>query len=719
MAFDNTKYDIELNGVPHRILGYKKSEGNAFVPRIGGGDQTESEFDLLRSKTINGFEGGALQKNLVDPTSMYAIEGEFPFKDDGVLYGLDSFVPKSGRTLNLAMTFRARVTAGSRTWICFYNGATSKNVIYRLDNSSDPDNAPTAITMPAKLEAYSIVSMVIHNGEVWVSGTDGTVGNDSMWYMGVTGTSFTEVTGGTGMGFGLMVSYKGSIYGTSVPLTQFNSILYKYTGDKTTRTYSEVGRVPYLADDLGARLFTFNQRIHLSRIDGLWTYDTVLFSAADDLSDNPNASNYRHATKMRGYIYFWMPDGFYRYNGSLIEKLYDNFEIGMPIDMIMSENRLYMLFVNANYTGTDAQPWYKPSWIYDQSVGYNFRVSNQDNIQARVMIFNGKGMYAFARPGNNLTGTGVAPVNTSRLPSYLLFVGGFLYIFCSNYASYWKTSTREPKGRSSKFITSIWDGDFSQITKNMENIEFVLEGKTGTTGNTIWVWYRTQDFDSDSWTYIGDVATPSELKLLIHEKIPAGLSFAQRIQFRFDTSGDTDGLAKIILRSTLMTEYKYEWRFTILAYGDEPVIEPLMLADGTESSQAVSTIRGNIYSTRDKKTPVVYVDVDQVALTTTINNSIATLVVDNTDLLKSSGFIKIEDEIIKYTGKTQTTLTGCKRGMLGTAKVSHTSGAKIFPCYRVILRQIVNERIEMTDKTLQQETLKSRATDITVLIQEV
>jgi hypothetical protein len=35
---------------------------------------------------------------------------------------------------------------------------------------------------------------------------------------------------------------------------------------------------------------------------------------------------------LKGYLYYFMPDGYYRFNGSLIEKLYDVSEVGFPIE---------------------------------------------------------------------------------------------------------------------------------------------------------------------------------------------------------------------------------------------------------------------------------------------------------------------------------------------------------------------------------------------------
>jgi hypothetical protein len=54
-----------------------------------------------------------------------------------------------------------------------------------------------------------------------------------------------------------------------------------------------------------------------------------------------------------------------------------------------------------------------------------------------------------------------------------------------------------------------------------------------------------------------------------------------------------------------------------------------------------------------------------------IDDTVTTITVDSTSSFASSGFILIESEIIKYTGKTETDFTGCIRGSRGSTNDSH------------------------------------------------
>lgn len=77
------------------------------------------------------------------------------------------------------------------------------------------------------------------------------------------------------------------------------------------------------------------------------------------------------------------------------------------------------------------------------------------------------------------------------------------------------------------------------------------------------------------------------------------------------------------------------------------------------------------------------------ALNGAITNSDTTITVDSTANFLSPystefhTYIKIDDELIKYAGKTSTTFTGCERGQLGTVASSHSDNSTANTFYRV------------------------------------
>ena len=70
-------------------------------------------------------------------------------------------------------------------------------------------------------------------------------------------------------------------------------------------------------------------------------------------------------------------------------------------------------------------------------------------------------------------------------------------------------------------------------------------------------------------------------------------------------------------------------------------------------------------------------DTAYTTLTVAVNSSATVLTVTSTTGFPTTGQIKVESEIITYTGITATTFTGCTRGARGTTAVSHTVGVYV------------------------------------------
>lgn len=729
--FDNSKYDIELNGVGHRISGYKKSEANAFIPRLGSGDQSESDFDLLRTKSIVDFSAGQFQRTFESGNQgAFAIENGYPLYDDGALLPVKPFAAAS--TL---MTGNSHIIAKFQTrtslWIFYYDYVSSTRKFIRVD-AGTPGTA-VSITVPAKMLTWLRCTMAVYNGELWLTGTDGNT-NATMYWMVLNATTMTEVTTTPTM-FGQIVVYKGSLYGTdgfSITGNVENSSLFRYTGDKATGGFALVGGVTNKLPDDGARLFVFNNRIMLARSDGLWTYDTVTFSAVDDLTLYAHPHNYRCAVVLKGYIYAWMPDGMYRISAAgSIEKLYDTGVTGLPIDAVANDGRLWIIYDVSGYVGygSGVNEKYKGISMFDNASGYNYAGTN--NRHARIDVFNGLATYTW---GRTAVQTGAPGFGLQNVADAVIQFDGICYgfLYGSANASYYTSATLLPQITGTlgaiKIITPIFDGDFSQLTKAYERLEFLFNSDIS---QLITLEYRTTGFEGVSgagaWTALGTltcyeaVTNTYRYSRSVWESIPAGVQFRQ-IQFRITTQNFTVAgttLQKLIIGFSLMPALKYQWQYTVEAFGDSPGLEPLMLRDGTESAQTVQSLRGNIYAVRDSKVPVLFTDVDRLDLNTALTNSATSVVLFDTSLLKSKGFVKIEDEIIAYTAKTATTLQNCVRGQLGTSAVTHVTGSAVFPLYRVLVRQILNERIELADRDSDNTSGLALLSEITIMMQEV
>jgi hypothetical protein len=70
-------------------------------------------------------------------------------------------------------------------------------------------------------------------------------------------------------------------------------------------------------------------------------------------------------------------------------------------------------------------------------------------------------------------------------------------------------------------------------------------------------------------------------------------------------------------------------------------------------------------------------DTAYTTLNGAINNSVTTITVVSTAGFLTAGQIRIESEVITYTGITSTTFTGCTRGARGSANAAHATGVAV------------------------------------------
>jgi len=80
-----------------------------------------------------------------------------------------------------------------------------------------------------------------------------------------------------------------------------------------------------------------------------------------------------------------------------------------------------------------------------------------------------------------------------------------------------------------------------------------------------------------------------------------------------------------------------------------------------------------------------------------INNSVTTITVVSTAGFPTAGQIRIESEVITYTGITPTTFTGCTRGARGSANVAHSTGVAVTKIQSPVANTAVPMYLNTTD----------------------
>lgn len=701
-VFDNKELDIQLNAIGYRIRGYQRSELSSFIPRLGAGEQTDSQFDLLRSASVKGFSGGELQRYWNDESSVFGIEGLENRYDDGVLYPTNTMSTTDGVVYG---TVKVKMTAWTRSSDYLYVASVTLNTPTTTIKRIKKDGTTTSLTLPTSLQNNEVTGMCVAGTRLWITCAGY---SSAIYYMDISSTTVNEITGGSGRATKL-VYYRGEVYGTHG--SNLNTYLYRYTGSTSTRSWELVGTTDKDSDST-ANLFVYNNRIFLTRRDGMYAYDGIQMNIVEDMAGSENVNNYLCPAVLKGYLYYFMPDGYYRFNGSLIEKIYDISECGLPSGVAYGENRLWYVYRNSEYAGSSR---------YDKSMGYDFE--SGDDVQGRVAFFDGKGLFTYARLTTYDKGTITEDFAGQGEPDGIIYFNGTVYVttWYSQFADNLHYSTSPvASARAVTIVTSIYDGGFPQVFKELEETEIALDGATSTS-DTFIVYARTETtvggFEGDGgWQQVGTCTVAGNKIMPIWDTTIGELRF-KKIQFKISCSSlnSTVGIEKFIIRFTLCPEYKFQWQFTVLCYGDSA---PLMYQNTEEATNTVDTLRGNIYQSRESDFPVSFLDIDYLLLDGAINSSVTTININSDKILKADeGFIQIGSEVMRYYRDSETSLV-VDRGQLGTTATSHADGDAIYLFYRVILRQIMNERIELEDEEKITNS-RNRDSEITILIQEV
>jgi hypothetical protein len=92
-------------------------------------------------------------------------------------------------------------------------------------------------------------------------------------------------------------------------------------------------------------------------------------------------------------------------------------------------------------------------------------------------------------------------------------------------------------------------------------------------------------------------------------------------------------------------------------------------------------------------------DIAYTTLNGGINNSVTTITVVSTTGFPTAGQIRIQSEVITYTGTTPTTFTGCTRGARGSANAAHSTGVAVTKIQSPVANTAVPMYMNTTDFT--------------------
>lgn len=748
------KYNLAINGKGYLVRGlnYKKKDARIFAPRFGTGEMGETDLDTWKAWSQDEFNGGSFQELLKDNTKVDSLNKIMRDPRTGLLHPTPiSNLLGMGGSIDSAVAW---VVYGGVLYKSHnYYDSGSKGAVYKLEASTEADTAHLAQTAAATtIVAHDTTGFNSAGGVI-------TIGTERIKYTSITATDFVGCTRGydgttaaaiadnaviTQYGgykwtviktdFGAIVrdmvvfnnclyvacsdkfwKWTGSAW-TSLAATAFGKIkvfngkiygssggsegkLWSHNGDLST----SVGVVGTVGDAVTSAnsLEVFNHRLYIGKPEGLFAYDGVQISCVIDMQRDRNPNNFRYMAEFNGSLYWVNKNVLYKFNGSTVEVVQDLTNLQTIYALSSGYGRLWL--------ATTA-----PSGYY------------VDGGKGGEVPTNAYCLYYYDGEGLTLYDDTQSGVMT---PYCIAFVGSLLVYFSSGANavvesySYIIDLSEEYCAHSLNVGTiypSIFDAGFPNINKSIESFEVDYEAIS--TGDTIGVYYKLYNgiaWDS-AWSTLGTITSTSSNRLYVHDTSTLSDLF-KKIKFKIVLTRGGASVCSIrgySMKYIISPEYKREWQISLLCVGTSD--NPLELLDGTNESNYSHILRENIYAARDDDNTVPFEDIDFTIANGAITTTATTINVDTTALFPATGFLKIDDEIIKYSAKTASAFTGCTRAVLGTTAATHTDNEIVNMYYRVILSDILNEEVYFaTDITTESSpTLTNPETIITVGLKE-
>lgn len=663
-----TKYHLAINGQGFLLApsGYSKQDANVFIPRFGTGSSDLGDLDLFKTLAQTDLSGGSFQDVYDDPTKFSLIKNMVYNSYDKALYTTPT---ATNITMSSYTAWRTSILPRNAV----YNGdlyfaanglgsvASGYGAIYKYNGAGGITSVKTNFSL-------AVTDVIVFNGLLFVF-TGGSGG--SVW--AYNGTTWTEdnrygfrqaavlrdnmVTNGTTGSNAGTISLRDGTAGTSATVTSIGAV-----GDANIAISSMV---------------SFNSRVYIGKPDGLFVYDGVLVSNIMDTSKDLSSSNFKFMTSYNGTLYFVLNNSIYSFNGSFIEKIREFNKYESIVYLGVANGRLY---ITTKVLTTSSDKW-----------------SNQND--SAFYYYDGVGWFCYHTVTSSSTfSTPLGFMYSSNTSGDKTFIEVFANSSFSEVQLKYIDMNQEYTAVSNNtgiIITSEFAADFPDINKYLD--AFTVKTKDMAASDSILVEFRIHNGTSwSSFSTLGTIISTLS-KLQIH-KTSLSSTF-RKIQFRLTVTRDaasTMAIKEYSMDYYLTPQQRWQWRVRLQTTGSDSA--PLPLLDNSTESANPPELRESIYAARSSSTPISFEDIDYTKLNGSLTDSATTLTVDTTDTMRTAGFVKIDDEIIEYTGKTSTTLTGCTRGALQTAAATHTDNTIVNSYYRAVLTSIDSEIVALPNQ---------------------
>lgn len=683
-----TLYDLGINDQDYVLRGntYNKQEAPYFAPRFSTGEQGLGDLDLYKVMSQVDWSGGMFQQERGDPSKTNLTQGLQVNLDTDQLEPAPPLT--AGNFLNTPPTFDI---TNPICWAVYrgklYIGNGTKVYSYSV--------AAGGWTAVKTNFAGNVLSMAVIADALWVTQKAPTGG---IWSLNNAGT-WTQYTA---YGFTNIWRFNDYLICTGTAGNGDAGRIWKRSNNSTgAGTVTQLGDVGDIFTDVTSGKL-FNHRLYLGKPEGLFVWDGAGISTVLDYSANFNLDNFKAMEEFGGFLWFSIRKVLWRYNGATVERVQ---KFDRKINVIQAHG-------DALYVGLAADD-----------------LGNTND--CRTYRWNGNGFelaYSLTRLGVWALPRVVAAGNdpTPTMTSSMMIVSGGNSSVTADF------NIAELNGGPARSVFSAtthilelsdFDAGFPHIDKYLANV--VVDTLSLGTGDSVLVEFRT--FNGIAWSSyqtlgtLTSASTSGKLPIYKAGTTPQANATFRRVQVKLTATYATTTVAgtgvypqikAVAVGYYVRPELKWQWSMNILTQGSEDT--PLLVLDNeTEEELTPKQLREKLYLAARSAAPVSFLDIDWTQLNGGINASVQTITVDSTDTFDPTGFIKIGDEIIEYTGKTATTFTGCTRGALNTTGATHADDLYVNKYYRVVVTKLPGERVQTTS----QETTGTE-TDFQLVLQQ-
>lgn len=313
-----------------------------------------------------------------------------------------------------------------------------------------------------------------------------------------------------------------------------------------------------------------------------------------------------------------------------------------------------------------------------EAVGYLYRggINWKDKLWWGNLMYDGTYFYNTWKNADDSTSSPIIPVFVNE-SDYLFFTD------TSNQETLYRYNEGTYRsGSDENFIVLNEMEELSTIDKLAHSVTIVFDNFD--IGEEIEVYYSLNG--GSSFTSLGAASRTLDGGSITQKTFKFGDDVIfNKIMFAVYLNGDGTSSPKLkdmSLQYLPMPDYKYQWTFQVNCTNEFNLLDKR-----TKEPKTGLELRNLLRASFLKQEIIELEDIDysETQLNESLSSSDTTITCDSTAGFPEQGTIRIEDEIIKYTGKTAVNFTGCTRGYRGTVAVAHNDDTAVTNKYKALI----------------------------------